>query len=48
LLPVEGAIPVRRVEPDAALLERFGAAPDRVAWWHARLERCYQSLATGG
>ncbi len=44
LLPVEGAIAVRRVEPDAALLERYAAAPDRVAWWRARLERCYSRL----
>ncbi len=43
LLPVEGSIPVRRVEPDVALLERY-AAPERAAWWRARLERCYAAL----
>jgi O-succinylbenzoate synthase len=48
LLPVEGVIPVRRVEPDAALLATNAAAPDRVAWWHARLARCYDVLVGEG
>ncbi len=47
LLPVEGVIPVLRVEPDAALLGRLAAAPGRAAWWRARLERCYAALASG-
>lgn len=40
LLPVDGAIPVRRVEVSEELLERFAAPPARTAWWLARLERC--------
>lgn len=40
LLPVDGAIPLRDVEPDAELLRQHAAPPERVAWWHARLRRC--------
>jgi len=40
LRPVDGAIPVRAVEPDAELLRQHAAPPERVAWWHARLRRC--------
>lgn len=41
LLPVDGAIAVRRVDADPALLQRYAATPDRDAWWRSRLERCY-------
>jgi len=44
LLPVDGAIEVRRVVPDAALLEAHAASPERTAWWLARLERTYNVL----
>jgi len=44
LIAVDGAIEVRRVEPDAALLRQFEATPERTAWWTARLERCYALL----
>jgi O-succinylbenzoate synthase len=44
LIAVDGAIEVRRVEPDAALLRQFEATPERTAWWTARLERCYAHL----
>lgn len=44
LLPVDGLIPVRRVVPDAAQLERFGASSERAAWWRARLEGCHALL----
>jgi len=44
LLPFDGAIPARRLEPDVALLERHAAAPERAAWWYERFERCYRSL----
>ena len=37
LLPVDGALPVRRPEVDAAALARLAAAPDRLAHWEARL-----------
>jgi O-succinylbenzoate synthase len=45
LVPVNGEIPVRRVIPDAALLQKFEATPERTAWWIARLERCHALLA---
>jgi O-succinylbenzoate synthase len=45
LLPVDGAIDVRRVDPDPALLDRYAADPERTAWWLARLERCHALLA---
>ena len=40
LLPHDGAISVRRVEPDADLLERHAASAERDAWWRERLTRC--------
>jgi O-succinylbenzoate synthase len=45
LLPVDGRIAVRRVEPDTALLERWAAPPERTAWWQARLRRVHALLA---
>ncbi|GAB3605151.1 o-succinylbenzoate synthase [Conyzicola nivalis] len=45
LVPVDGAIGVRRVVPDAGVLEDHAASPEREAWWLARLERCYRLLA---
>lgn len=45
LIPVDGMIPVRRQVPDAALLDRHAAAPERRDWWLARLERCHAVLA---
>jgi O-succinylbenzoate synthase len=44
LLPVDGRIAVRRVEPSQELLDLHAASPDRTAWWLARLERCYALL----
>jgi O-succinylbenzoate synthase len=44
LLPVGGRVPVRRVEPSEDLLERHAAAPDRQAWWTARLRRVHALL----
>lgn len=44
LLPVGGAIPVRRVDVSEELLERYAAAADRADWWRARLERCRKLL----
>lgn len=37
LLPVDGAIPVRRPDVDPGALDRLRATPDRVAQWEARL-----------
>lgn len=45
LVPVDGAIAVREVQPDAALLAQHAAPADRVAWWHDRLRRAHAHLA---
>jgi O-succinylbenzoate synthase len=37
LLPVDGALPVRRPQPTPTLLERYAAAPDRVEHWTRRI-----------
>jgi O-succinylbenzoate synthase len=42
-----GSLTVRRVTPDAALLDTHAASADRTLWWLARLERCYGLLAAG-
>ncbi|NHA68104.1 o-succinylbenzoate synthase [Phycicoccus flavus] len=47
LLPRDGALPVRRVDADPGLLERWAAAPDRVAWWRERVAAAHRHL-TGG
>jgi len=47
LLPVDGAVPVRRVEVARDLLERHAASPDRRAWWLDRLRRTHAVLAAG-
>lgn len=44
LVPVDGSIPVRDIEPDAALLARHAAPADRVTWWHERLRRAHTQL----
>lgn len=44
LRPVDGALPVGRIEPDAALLTLHAASAERRAWWLARLERCHALL----
>ncbi len=44
LRPVDGAIPVRRVTPSAALLDRWAADADRTAWWTDRVRRCHALL----
>jgi O-succinylbenzoate synthase len=45
LLPRNGAIPVKRVVPDAGLLDAHAASADRRDWWLARLTRTYALLA---
>ena len=45
LTPVDGSIPVGRVAPDAARLERLEASEERTQWWLARLRRCHALLA---
>ncbi|QWC86012.1 o-succinylbenzoate synthase [Nocardioidaceae bacterium] len=44
LLPVDGALPVRRPQVDLAALERLGADDGRATWWGERLDRV-RSLA---
>ncbi|SDR91477.1 o-succinylbenzoate synthase [Microterricola viridarii] len=44
LLADGGSIAVRRVQPDAALLGRYAAAPARRDWWIARIARAYTVL----
>ncbi len=44
LLPVDGAIAVRRIEVSEGLLERHASTPERTSWWLARLERCHRLL----
>ncbi|WP_166866775.1 o-succinylbenzoate synthase [Salinibacterium sp. ZJ70] len=44
LVPRDGAIPVRDVVPDAALLREHAAEPERRAWWHARARAAYAEL----
>jgi O-succinylbenzoate synthase len=45
LVPVGGAIPVERVIPDAARLDRLAASPERRDWWLDRIRRCHTLLA---
>ncbi|MTE23340.1 o-succinylbenzoate synthase [Microbacterium sp. ZXX196] len=40
-----GSVPVRRVEPDPALLHRHAASADREQWWRARIAQAYAVLA---
>ncbi len=42
--PAGGLVDVRRVIPDAALLDRHTTSADRREWWNARLERCHALL----
>lgn len=45
LSPSDGTIPVGRITPDAARLDRLAASAERRDWWLARLERCHALLA---
>jgi O-succinylbenzoate synthase len=44
LRPVAGRITPREIEPDAALLQKHQASPERTKWWLERLERCFDLL----
>jgi O-succinylbenzoate synthase len=48
LVPVDGALSAGRVAADPALLERFAAPPDRVAWWRECVTTCAEHLREGG
>ncbi|MDP9239115.1 MAG: o-succinylbenzoate synthase [Actinomycetota bacterium] len=39
LLPVDGAIPVRRPQVDRVLLQTWQVPPERTTWWRARMAR---------
>lgn len=45
LRPENGSIPVRRITPDAALLDAHAASDERRDWWLARLARTYALIA---
>ncbi|WP_375388440.1 o-succinylbenzoate synthase [uncultured Amnibacterium sp.] len=45
LRPEGGVIPVRRVVPSLALLDRWSADAERTAWWADRLRRTHAALA---
>ncbi len=45
LIPVDGALEVRRVVPSNELLNEHASSQDRTNWWLARLARCYELLA---
>jgi O-succinylbenzoate synthase len=40
LIPINGEIPVGRVEVDESNLQKLRATDERVEWWMRRLERC--------
>jgi len=44
LLPVDGAIGVRRITPTPALLTQNAASEERTEWWLARLQRVWNVL----
>ncbi|MDQ0644469.1 o-succinylbenzoate synthase [Microbacterium murale] len=45
LSPTKGSIPVGRVTPDTARLDKLAASAERRDWWLERLERCHTLLA---
>jgi O-succinylbenzoate synthase len=45
LLPVDGAIEVRRVEVDYDLLREHAAPDERQRWWRDRLRACHEVLS---
>lgn len=48
LAPRDGVIPVRRLTPDRALLDRHAAPADRREWWMDRIGRCHEILSRRG
>ena len=44
LLPVDGAIPIGRVQVDPTALDRFAASEERTDWWLERLAHCHAVL----
>jgi O-succinylbenzoate synthase len=48
LSPRDGVIPVGRVTPEPARLNRLAVSTERRDWWLARLERCHALLERSG
>jgi O-succinylbenzoate synthase len=44
LIPKEGRLTARTMEPDPALLQKYAAAPERSKWWLERLASCFELL----
>jgi O-succinylbenzoate synthase len=44
LLPVDGELALRRVNPSPRLLAEHAASPERRDWWLARLESSFALL----
>jgi O-succinylbenzoate synthase len=44
LLPINGAIEIREVEPSQELIEKYAVSEDRKHWWLDRIERCLKLL----
>lgn len=42
LVPRDSMLEVKVIEPDAALLEKYAASPERTSWWESRLARCLE------
>jgi O-succinylbenzoate synthase len=45
MAPHDGVLPVRRVDADPDLLERWAVPQDRQAWWRERVRACWAELA---
>lgn len=48
MVPVAGALEVRRAVADPDLLARWAAPPERAAWWRDRVAACHAHLVAGG
>lgn len=44
LLPTDGHIDVREINPDPELIEKYSASTERRDWWLERIERCEKLL----
>ena len=44
LLPENGVMEVREVEPDQELIEKYSVSEDRKQWWLNRIDRCLELL----
>ena len=41
LIATNGSLPVKRVVPSEAKLQKLKASAERTEWWHERLKRCF-------